>query len=124
MSQRQSPEQIVRAMLEAWKRFDVEELVSYFTEDAVYDNVPRYPVYGHDGIRKLLAALKPRMAEIDYVITKLGAFGDYVTTERMDYFHFDGKPFKVPTMGAFEIRDGKIAAWRDYFDTSQSGAGV
>ena len=119
-----SSEQVVRDMLAAWKRFDIDELVSYFTEDAVYDNVPRYPVYGRDCIRKLLEELKPHMTEIDYVITKLGAFGDYVTTERLDYFHFDGKPCELPVMGAFEIRDGRISAWRDYYDRQQSGAGV
>jgi hypothetical protein len=26
---------------------------------------------------------------------------------------------EIPVMGTFEIRDGKIAVWRDYFDLNQ-----
>ncbi len=28
----------------------------------------------------------------------------------------DGEPISLPVTGVFEIEDGKIAAWRDYFD--------
>jgi hypothetical protein len=27
--------------------------------------------------------------------------------------------FELPVMGTFEVRDGKISAWRDYFDMNQ-----
>ena len=36
--------------------------------------------------------------------------------ERLDRFSVGGKPVELPIAGVFEIRDGKIAAWRDYFD--------
>ena len=26
----------------------------------------------------------------------------------------------LPVMGTFEVRDGKISAWRDYFDMAQA----
>jgi limonene-1,2-epoxide hydrolase len=28
----------------------------------------------------------------------------------------DAEPISLPVTGVFEIEDGKIAAWRDYFD--------
>ena len=28
----------------------------------------------------------------------------------------NGKTIALPVAGVFELRDGKIAAWRDYFD--------
>ena len=31
-------------------------------------------------------------------------------------FEVGGKKIELPVMGVFEITDGKIAAWRDYFD--------
>jgi len=41
-------------------------------------------------------------------------------TERVDVFRMaDGREGAFPVMGIFEIRDGKIAAWRDYFDMAQ-----
>ncbi|MGH9080662.1 MAG: limonene-1,2-epoxide hydrolase family protein [Acidimicrobiales bacterium] len=37
----------------------------------------------------------------------------------MDTFHVGEKVASLPVMGTFEIRDGKISAWRDYFDLAQ-----
>ena len=40
-------------------------------------------------------------------------------TERVDIFKLPGKSFELPVMGTFELRGGKIHAWRDYFDMNQ-----
>jgi limonene-1,2-epoxide hydrolase len=40
-------------------------------------------------------------------------------TERTDRFLINGQELALPVMGAFEIKDGKIAKWRDYFDLAQ-----
>ena len=42
-----------------------------------------------------------------------------VLTERVDTFTIGGAVAPLPVMGTFEIRDGKICAWRDYFDMAQ-----
>ena len=43
--------------------------------------------------------------------------GDTVMNERTDALHRkDGVTVELPVMGVFEIVDGHIAAWRDYFD--------
>ena len=34
----------------------------------------------------------------------------------VDRFRFGDKRVELPCAGVFEIRDGKIAVWRDYFD--------
>jgi limonene-1,2-epoxide hydrolase len=49
-------------------------------------------------------------------IVQIAAAGNVVLTERIDRFIGADKKVELPVMGAFEIRDGKIAAWRDYFD--------
>jgi len=40
-------------------------------------------------------------------------------TERVDVFKLPSKSFELPVMGVFEISNGKIKAWRDYFDINQ-----
>ena len=40
-------------------------------------------------------------------------------TERVDVFKLPNKSFELPVMGTFEVKDGKINAWRDYFDLNQ-----
>ena len=51
--------------------------------------------------------------------------GNLVFTERVDRFTMGGRKIDLPVAGVFEIRNGKIAAWRDYFDmaTWQRSAG-
>jgi limonene-1,2-epoxide hydrolase len=55
----------------------------------------------------------------------LACNGDVVFTERVDRMSIGGNKVAVPVAGVFEVRDGKIAAWRDYFDMQQlmSGGG-
>jgi len=40
-------------------------------------------------------------------------------TERVDRFTLPNKSFELQVMGTFEVNDGKISAWRDYFDLNQ-----
>jgi len=49
----------------------------------------------------------------------LAVRGDVVLTERIDTFTVGEVVAPLPVMGTFEIRDGKISAWRDYFDLGQ-----
>ena len=44
---------------------------------------------------------------------------DVVLTERIDTFTMGERRAALPVMGTFEVRDGKISAWRDYFDLAQ-----
>ncbi len=110
------PETVVRDFCAAWTRRDVDELLGYFTADAVYHNIPVEPVTGTDGIRELLNMFAPAASSAEFEIVRLAAHGNVVFTERVDRFTMNGKSVVVPVAGVFEIRDGKIAAWRDYFD--------
>ena len=47
------------------------------------------------------------------------AGGDVVMNERVDRFKVGGKDVSVRVVGVFELRGGKIAAWRDYFDLAE-----
>jgi limonene-1,2-epoxide hydrolase len=42
--------------------------------------------------------------------------GDQVLTERIDRMTVAGTAITLPVMGIFELRNGTIRAWRDYFD--------
>ena len=36
--------------------------------------------------------------------------------KRTDIFELPGRTVSVPVMGIFELKDGLISGWRDYFD--------
>jgi limonene-1,2-epoxide hydrolase len=109
-------ETVVREFCRAWSRLDPEELTGYFTDDAVYHNMPLAPLEGKDAIRAFLTGFLAGATSAEFRIGHLVADGDVVLTERVDAFSIGGREIAVPVMGTFELRDGKIGAWRDYFD--------
>ena len=109
-------EQLVEEFCAAWRARDVDAILGFFAEDAVYHNIPIAPARGLDEIRGVVEMFVPPADEIEFVIHTIASSGDLVFTERTDRFVMGGKTIELPVAGAFEIRDGKIAAWRDYFD--------
>jgi limonene-1,2-epoxide hydrolase len=114
-----SSEQVVRDFCAAWERRDIDELVGFFTEDGVYHNMPTEPAKGHDAIRGVLMLFVPMAKGIEFKIDNIASEGDVVFTERVDTFVLEKGTVSLPVAGVFEVRDGKIAAWRDYFDMQQ-----
>lgn len=111
---------LVRRFCAAWARVDVDELVEFFAEDAVYHNMPIQPVQGKDAIRGVFEMfIAPFLEGAEWEIVNIAGAGDVVLTERIDRFRGAGKSAELKVMGAFEVRDGKIAAWRDYFDMAE-----
>jgi len=109
-------EQVVRDFCAAWARKDIEELLGFFTADAVYHNMPLEPVRGLDAIRQTFNLFVGPADRIEFEVCGLATAGDSVFTERIDRFTMMGKTVALPVAGVFEVRGGKIAAWRDYFD--------
>jgi limonene-1,2-epoxide hydrolase len=95
------------------------DLLEYFTDDAVYHNIPVDPAVGHDAILALLTMFMGAIDRLEFQVRNIAAVGDTVLTERVDVFHLPNGTIELPVMGTFEVKDGKIAAWRDYFDLNQ-----
>jgi limonene-1,2-epoxide hydrolase len=118
------PNALVREFCDAWIRMDPDELAEYFTDDGVYHNIPMAPMEGKENIRAGLAGMKAMISSIRFDIHHQVATGDIVMNERTDHLVMGDNQVALPVVGVFEIADGKIRAWRDYFDMAQfSGAG-
>ena len=124
-----NPEARVREFCAAFARRDVKEILGLMTEDCVYHNMPIAPLTGHAAIEPLLNSFLDGCREVEFEVLNLAVDGSRVLTERIDRFaREDGTSLELPVMGIFEVADdGRIAAWRDYFDlatwTRQSGGG-
>jgi limonene-1,2-epoxide hydrolase len=114
-----SPIDLVRRFCAAWSDGDIDALMGYFADDAVYHNIPIDPVTGRDAIRSTISGFTQGVDKIEFRVQNIAADGTTVLTERVDVFHLPGNTVELPVMGTFEVRDGKIAAWRDYFDLNQ-----
>jgi limonene-1,2-epoxide hydrolase len=74
------------------------------------------PAVGADAIRGILQLFVSGPGAVEFKILALAASDDVVFTERVDRLSMGGRPVELPVAGVFELRDGKIVAWRDYFD--------
>lgn len=114
-----TPVEIVTQFCDAFAGRDADELAAYFTDDAVYHNMPLEPVVGRAAIRDTIAGFTGMAEKVWFDTLRIVADGPIVMTERVDHFVMGDRDIALPVMGAFEVRDGKITAWRDYFDMAQ-----
>ena len=112
-------EEFVRTFIEAWPEKDAAALARFFSDEAVYCNGPLAPVRGRDAIVASIASFMEMGGENAVEIVHMLADGAIVMTERVDYLSLDGRTLSMPMMGLFEVHDGLITAWRDYFDLAQ-----
>jgi limonene-1,2-epoxide hydrolase len=110
---------LIRRFIEVCVRADPEEFAGYFTNDATWWNAPWKPVQGREAIRETLRRGAERMVALPWEIRHIVAQGDIVMVERVDRFLVGETRVSVPCMGIFELHDGKINAWRDYWDLQQ-----
>jgi len=109
-------EQIVRAEIAAWARNDVEEVISHFADDATFDIGPDWPALsGRAAIHDMMKVFFAGGQCVDLEILYLAVDGDVVLMERRDHWIVDGKQMSWPVMGAYEVKEEKITAWREYF---------
>lgn len=109
-------EKTIRNFIAAWSRLNVDEIVSYFAEDGVYHNMPTQPVKGHAALRQFIAAFLKMWSKTDWDVLNIMSKGDVVIAERLDRTVAMGKNIDLPCCGVFEMANGKIKVWRDYFD--------
>jgi len=107
---------LVENFVAAFNRRDIDAVMAMFTPDAVYHNLPTKPVQGGAQIRAVIESFVEPAEALDWEILAIAADGDTVFAERLDRFVMDGTPVSLPVTGVFELRAGRIAGWREYFD--------
>ena len=111
---------VVQAFIDAFNANDLERILGFFDPDAVYHNIPVDPVQGVLAIRGVIAGFLGLAKEVDWVVHNIAETdAGTILTERTDRFLIQGKWVELPVMGAFVVRGGKIAEWRDDFDMKQ-----
>ncbi len=110
---------LVLELIDAFNRIDLDAVIECFTEDAVYHNIPMEAAQGKAAIRGVLTGFMGDSEAVQWDVLNIADEDGTVLTERLDKFKMNGVWAAVPVMGVFEVRGGKIAAWRDYFDMGQ-----
>jgi len=112
-----TPGEVVTALIRANEARDVEAVLALCTNDIEYENVPMNVMRGHDEIRTMLGPFLGSAERVEWEVLAQVEQGDIVMNERVDRFWLPGDvTVELRVAGIFEVRDGLVAVWRDYFD--------
>jgi limonene-1,2-epoxide hydrolase len=110
------PADVVQAFLTALADDDVDTAIDLIDDDIVYENVSLPTIRGKRRFASGARALSRRKIGFDVRIHRIAADGTTVLTERTDAIIIRGYRTQFWVCGVFEVHDGKITLWRDYFD--------
>ncbi|MGD8579753.1 MAG: nuclear transport factor 2 family protein, partial [Lysobacterales bacterium] len=112
----------VRQVMQATAEHDDEAFLGFLTDDVVYHyHVGSRPLIGKDWVRKFLNRYREITADVKWRIDRFAETENEVFVEGYEEY-LDTRTDEViahPYMGIFEFRDGRICAWRDYFEMDQ-----
>jgi limonene-1,2-epoxide hydrolase len=116
-----SPSDVVREFCSAFRGKDLATIERLLDDKAVYHNIGMEPSVGKEASIASIKGFFDMFESLEFKVLHLAADGDTVLTERTDVMTVNGVAAPVPVMGAMQVRDGLIVAWRDYFDMALTG---
>ena len=112
----QSAIQVVEAFFAAGCAKDIERASALISDDIVYQNVPFPPDRGRLAVERRLRQIYRMPGALDIRTHHIAERDGVVLTERTDGLRAKWLDVEFWVCGTFEVRDGKITLWRDYFD--------
>jgi len=110
--------EVVESFIRHLNAMELEAAWALLAPDIVYHNIPMQPVTGREAVRAVFAQIP--MTAIEWIVHHQAERDHVVLNERTDRFRLaDGRWVALRVMGTFEVADGRIAHWRDYFDLNQ-----
>lgn len=111
-----APLETVEAFLNAFAAMDFAAALRFLADDVEYTNIPLATVRGHAGVLEVLEPFFAPIHENEFVFLRKASSGPVVFIERLDRHLLDHGWRELPVNSVFEVHDGKITEWRDYFD--------
>jgi limonene-1,2-epoxide hydrolase len=114
-----TPAETVRQFLKAMEALDYDTGLKLVSADCAYTNPPPLgTVHGPAGIRAVLEPFFAPTLRNDFKLLRQAVQGSTVFMERLDRHQLADTWVELPVTGVFEVQDGKITYWRDYFDAA------
>lgn len=110
----------VRQMIDAWNTRNWPQVYDLFAQDGVLQSMMlAEPTVGREAIAKRIGALAKDISKIELRIRHIGVVDGVVFIERVDDFVYRGNHGAVPVVGVVEVEQGRVKAWREYYDRAQ-----
>jgi len=108
----------VHAFLNAVKAFDYDAAMTLIAEHCDYENMPLGKVTGPAGVRGVLEPFFSPTIANEFIILRELTDGNRVFLERLDRHQLEAGWVELPVAGIFEVENGQITVWHDYFDAA------
>jgi len=113
-----TPLQIVRQFMTLMEPLNYDEALKLVSATCEYTNPPPIgTVHGPAGVRAVLEPFFGPTKENEFRVLREVADGPVVILERLDRHLFGDKWVELPVTGVYEVHDGLITYWRDYYDS-------
>ncbi|MGC2375122.1 MAG: limonene-1,2-epoxide hydrolase family protein [Solirubrobacteraceae bacterium] len=114
---RAAPTAVVEGFLGLLVAGDIDGAVELLAVDVRYQNVGLPTVNGRERVRRLFrTAMRQPGAGFEAYVHTISAAGASVLTERTDVLRVGRLRIQLWVCGRFDVQDGQIVLWRDYFD--------
>jgi limonene-1,2-epoxide hydrolase len=111
-----TPAEVVSGFLQAMADGDMDAAVAAVADDLVYSNVSLPTIRTKERFARGAKSFTRARLSFDVRIHKVAENGATVMTERTDVLSWGPYRSQFWVCGVFEVHDGKITLWRDYFD--------
>jgi len=111
-----TPTLVVERFLDLLRLGDVDGAVALLAVDVEYENKGLPTIHGRERVRRLFQAMNRVGTGFEVYVHLISADGSSVLTERTDVLKWGRLRIQFWVCGRFDVRDGEIVVWRDYFD--------
>ena len=111
-----TPTLVVERFLDLLRSGDVDGAVALLAVDVEYENKGLPTIHGRERVRRLFQAMNRVGTGFEVYVHLISADGSSVLTERTDVLKWGRLRIQFWVCGRFDVRDGEIVVWRDYFD--------
>ena len=112
----QTNAEIVESFLYALQAEDMDTADRLLDDNLVYENVGLPTIHGRSGAMKLFRPMKKSPVSFEVKFHRIVGEGTTVLNERTDALVVGPVRLQFWVCGVFEVHNGKITLWRDYFD--------
>ena len=119
-----SPALVVERFMDLLRLGELDAAVGLLAVDVRYENVGLPTVHGRERVRRLFRRAYDSGGGFDVVIHTISANGPSVLTERTDVLTFRRLRVQLWVCGRFDVHNGQIVLWRDYFDFANFNMGL
>ncbi|HUC38230.1 MAG TPA: limonene-1,2-epoxide hydrolase family protein [Acidimicrobiales bacterium] len=117
MDKQPSPTSVVTQFLELLAKGEIDGAVDLLDEDVDYINVSLPTIRGRDRVRRVFKTMeKANGSSFEVYFHSISENGSIVLTERTDVLIWGPMRVQIWVCGRFDVRDGQITRWKDYFD--------